>query len=35
MDSTKNINNGKPSAEETKQFWSSIWDNEEEHERNA
>ena len=35
MDSIRNINNEKPNAEETKQFWSNIWDNEEEHERNA
>ena len=31
----RNINNGKPNAEEIKQFWSNIWDNEKEHERNA
>ena len=35
MDGVKNINNGKLNAEESKQFWSNIWDNEIEHERNA
>ena len=35
MDGVKNINNGKLNAEESKQFWSNIWDNEKEHERNA
>ena len=31
MDGIRNINN----AEESKQFWSNIWDNQKEHERNA
>ena len=35
MDGVKNINNGKLNAEESKQFWSNIWDNEKEDERNA
>ena len=35
MDDIRNINNEKPNAEESKQFWSIIWDNEKEHERNA
>ena len=35
MDSIRNINNEKPNAEQSKQFWSNIWDNEKEHERNA
>ena len=35
MDGIRNINNEKPNAEESKQFWSNIWDNEKEHERNA
>ena len=35
MDSIININIEKPNAEESKQFWSNIWDNEKEHERNA
>ena len=35
MDGVRNINNEKPNAEESKQFWSNIWDNEKEHERNA
>ena len=30
-----NINNEKPNAAESKQFWSNIWDNEKEHERNT
>ena len=34
-DGIRNINNEKPNAEEIKQFWSNIWDNEKEHERNA
>ena len=34
-DGIKNINNEKPNAEKSKQFWSNIWDNEKEHERNA
>ena len=33
MDGIRNINNEKPNAEESKQFWSNIWDNEKEHER--
>ena len=35
MDDIRNINNEKPNAEESKQFWSIIWDNEKKHERNA
>ena len=35
MDGIRNINNEKPDFEETKQFWSNIWDNEKKHERNA
>ena len=35
MDGIRNINNEKPNAEDSKQFWSNIWDNEKEHERNA
>ena len=35
MDGVRNINNEKPNAEESTQFWSNIWDNEKEHERNA
>ena len=35
MDNIKNISNEKPNAKNGKQFWSNIWDNEEEHERNA
>ena len=35
MDGIRNINNEKPNAEERKQFWSNIWVNEKEHERNA
>ena len=35
MDGIININNEKPNAGESKQFWGSIWDNEKEHERNA
>ena len=35
MDSVRNINNGKPNAEESKQFWRNIWDNEKELETNA
>ena len=27
MDATRNINNEKPNAEESKQFWSNKWDN--------
>ena len=35
MDGTRNINNEKPNAEKSKQFWSNKWDNEKEHEGNA
>ena len=35
MDGVRNINNEKPNAEESKQFWSNLWNNEKEHERNA
>ena len=35
MDGIRNINNEKPNAEESKQFWSNIWDNEKERERNT
>ena len=35
MDGIRNINNEKPNAEESKQFWSIMWDNEKERERNA
>ena len=35
MNGIRNINNKKPNAEEIKQFWSNIWDNEKENERNA
>ena len=35
MDGIKNINNEKPNAEKSKQFWSNIWGNEKECERNA
>ena len=35
MDATRNINNEKPNAEESKQFWSNKWDNEKEHGGNA
>ena len=35
MDAIGNSNNEKPNAEESKQFWSNIWDNEKEHERNV
>ena len=34
-DGIKSITNEKPNAEKSKQFWSNIWDNEKEHERNA
>ena len=34
-DGIRNTNNEKSNAEESKQFWSNIWDNEKEHERNA
>ena len=35
MNVIRNINNDKPNAEESKRFWSNIWDNEKEHERNV
>ena len=35
MDGIRNINNEKLNAEESKQFWSKIGDNEKEDERNA
>ena len=35
MDGIRNINNERADAEESKQFWINIWDNEKEHERNA
>ena len=35
VDGIRNINNEKSNAEESKQFWSNIWDNKEEHERYA
>ena len=35
MDGIRNINNERPNAEESKQFWINIWVNEKEHERNA
>ena len=35
IDGIRNINNEKQNAEESKQFWSNIWDNEKEHDRNA
>ena len=35
MNGIRNINNEEPNAEESKQFWSSIWDNEKEHKRNT
>ena len=35
MNGTRNINNEKLNAEESKQLWNNIWDNEKEHERNA
>ena len=35
MDGIRNINNEKPNAEESNKFWSNIWNNEKEHERNA
>ena len=35
MDGIWNIYNEKPNAEESKQFWNNIWDNEKQHERNA
>ena len=35
MDGIRNINNEQPNAQESKQLWSKIWDNEKQHERNA
>ena len=35
MDRIRNIDSEKPNAVQSKQFWSNIWDNEKEHERNA
>ena len=35
MDRIRSINNEKPNAEKSKQFWSNIGDNEKEQERNA
>ena len=35
MDGMRNVNNEKPNAQESKQSWSTIWDNEKQHERNA
>ena len=35
MDGIRNVNNEKPNAEESKQSWKNIWDNEQEHKRNA
>ena len=35
MDGIRNINNERPDAEVSEQFWSNIWNNEEEHERSA
>ena len=35
MDGMRNVNNEKPNAQESKQSWSAIWDNEKQHERNA
>ena len=35
MDGIRNINTKRPDAEESKQFWSNIWDNEKEHERSG
>ena len=34
-DGIRNTNNEKSNAEVSKQFWSNMWDNEKEHERNA
>ena len=34
-DGIRNTKNEKSNAEESKQFWSNIWVNEKEHERNA
>ena len=35
MHGIRNINNEQPNAEESKQFWSNIWDNDKEHEKSA
>ena len=35
MDGMRNVNNEKPNAQESKQSWSTIWDNEKQYERNA
>ena len=35
MNGVRNINNEKPNAKESKQFWCNVWDNEKEHERNT
>ena len=35
MDGIRNINNEKPNAQASKQFWSNIWDNKKKYERNA
>ena len=35
IDRIRNVNKEKPNAEGSKQFWSNIWDNETQHERNA
>ena len=35
IDGIRNINNENLNAEERKQFWSKIWDNEKKHERNT
>ena len=35
MDGIRSINNEKPNAKKSKQFWSNISDNEKEQERNA
>ena len=34
-DGIRNFNNEKPNAEESKQIWSNIWDNEKEHGGNS
>ena len=35
MDGVRNVNNRKQNAEESKQIWSNIWDDEKKHERNV
>ena len=35
MDGIRNINSEKPNTEESKQFWSNMWNNKKEHEKNA